>query len=173
MRLLTFLILLCAPVFAQTVDSVYVEVAPGVVVELSDLDSRDARMATPLHRAAAATTDPELIRMMLARGADPGARDAEGRTPLHDAAAAGAPLGVLAALLGGGADPTARDAAGETPLALAATAEAAALLTVVGGDPCATDAGGSPALTEAMLESIREQAPDLYPRMRDAYLGCL
>jgi hypothetical protein len=167
------LMLLSSTAAAQTVDGLFVRVAPGVVIELGDLGATDAEMATPLHRAAAATGDPELIRRMLALGADPRARDVRGRTPLHAAAEAGAPLGVMAALLGGGADVGARDVEGVTALSLAATAEAAALLAVAGGDACATDARGWQALSAEMLERIRVEAPSLYPQARAAWLACL
>jgi hypothetical protein len=163
---------------AQTVRGpvdLFVPLPGGAVVELNDLDVelRDARMATPLHHVARVTTDPGLIRAMLARGADPAARDAEGRTPLHDAAAAGAPPGVLAALLGGGAPRDAADVQGRTALHLAASPAAAGVLTLAGADPCVTDAHGAPALDPAMLEALRQTAPEAYPAVRDAFLRCL
>jgi ankyrin repeat protein len=39
---------------------------------------------TPLHRAAGAK--PEMVELLLSRGADPNAKDSAGFTPLHDAA---------------------------------------------------------------------------------------
>lgn len=173
MRTVIAFLLLYDAAVAQTLDRIVVEVAPGVTVELTDLAARDAEMRTPLHQVAATTGDAELVRLMLERGADARARDVSGRTPLHAAAEAGAPLGVLAALLGGGADLRARDSAGLTAQHLAATAEGAALLAMAGGEGCARDAGGAPALSAAMLERIRVEAPAVYPQARVIFLDCL
>jgi ankyrin repeat protein len=173
MRTAIILLLLAAQAAAQTVEGLFVRVAPGVVVDLSDLDARDDRMATPLHRVVAVTEDIDLVRMMLARGADARARDAEGSTPLHAAATAGAQPGILAALLDGGADVSARDVRGRTALHLAATAAAAAALIHAGADACALDAEGRAALAPDMLEEIRRRAPEAYPAARDAFLECL
>ncbi|WP_333833568.1 ankyrin repeat domain-containing protein [Rubrimonas sp.] len=81
---------------------------------------RDAAMATPLHRAAEVSRDPELIAAMVARGADVEARDAQGRTPL--AWARGNPV-AAAALIAAGADACEPDVAGRPALG-AATLEA-------------------------------------------------
>lgn len=148
----------------------------GLVLDGAALDVTTPAMQTPLHLAAATTGDPELIGLMIARGADPSARDASGRTPLHEAAARNPVMGVTAALAGLGAPLGARDAAGETPLHAAARAgatAAAALLVLVGADACARDAAGRPALDAATLERVRTQAPDAYPAVRDAFLDCL
>lgn len=186
MRRATFLLCLSAAVAAapfiaarfadaQSIGDVSVQAAPGVWVELRDVDvaARDAEMRTPLHRAAAAVADGDLIRAMIDRGADPNARDVEGRTPLHAAAAAGAPLTVVAALLGGGADARATDVAGLTPLHMAAGPDVAAILAIGGADPCALDAFGWPALDAETLERIRQEAPSLYDAAKAAFLNCL
>jgi len=182
MRIIVLLALLAPPVAAQDLRAagdifVTLRAGPGAEASLSlegvDLGLRDAEMATPLHRAAAYTGDADLIRAMIARGAQVSARDARGRTPLHHGAEAGAPPPVLAALLGAGADPDARDVEGLTPLHRAATPAAAALLTLAGADPCATDASGRPALSAGMLEAIRFDSPEAYPAVRAAWLGCL
>jgi hypothetical protein len=173
MRTATILMLLAAQAAAQTVEGLFVRVAPGVVVDLSDLDVRDDRMATPLHRVVAVTEDVELVRLMLERGADARARDAEGLTPLHGAAMTGAQPGILAALLDGGAEASARDVRGRTALHLASTAAGAAALIAAGADACALDAEGRAALAPDMLEAIRRHAPEAYPAAREAFLGCL
>ncbi|MFN3614873.1 MAG: hypothetical protein ACK4WC_09980, partial [Rubrimonas sp.] len=67
----------------------------------------------------------------------------------------------------------ARDAAGATALHLAATPQTAAVLALAGADPCATDAAGRPALSAEAVEAIRLTAPDAYPAVRAAFLGCL
>ena len=98
---------------------------------------------TPLHLAAEGNPDPEVIRVLLAAGADASARAYYGQTPLHLAAANGNPA-VAAALLEAGADVSAREWMGRTPLHAAAAAngnpavidlllEAGAGLQAVGG----------------------------------------
>ncbi len=81
---------------------------PGVPV--------DSYRGTPLHHAARAASDPILINVLLAGGADVNARDLRGRTPLHEAARANPNPAVIAALLANGADVNASDLRGTTPL---------------------------------------------------------
>lgn len=64
---------------------------------------------------AAADGDVDVLRVLLAEGADPGAADADGWTPLHFAAQAQAPL-VVEALLAAGVTVDAADRHGNTPL---------------------------------------------------------
>jgi ankyrin repeat protein len=73
---------------------------------------------TPLHRAAG-VCGPEVVRALVARGADPNVRDHSRQTPLVYAVASRRPDNVRA-LLAAGADPNARDAEGKTPLQHAA-----------------------------------------------------
>ncbi len=147
----------------------------GLVLDGAALDGRDEAMRTPLHLAAAVSGDPELIGLMLERGADPAARDARGRTPLHDAAALNPALGVTAVLAVSGAPLDARAADGATALHGAARAgawRAGALLVALGADPCALDASGRRAIDARMLEAARTGAPEAYPALRAAFLGC-
>lgn len=81
---------------------------PGVPV--------DSYRGTPLHHAARAASDPILINVLLAGGADVNARDLRGRTPLHEAARANPNPAVVAVLLANGADVSASDLRGTTPL---------------------------------------------------------
>ena len=74
---------------------------------------------TPLHRAVLYSEEPEVVRALLAAGADSNSRMALEWTPLHLAARYGGPE-VIDALLEGGADPHARDEDELTPLHLAA-----------------------------------------------------
>jgi hypothetical protein len=139
-----------------------------------ELDWRGVEMTTPLHRAAAESSDPDLIRAMAARGANPAARTASGRTPLHMAAARNPSAAVAGALVAAGAPVDARDAEGLTPLhAAAGNPAVAALLVLAGADACATDAAGNPALDAATVEAVRRTLPEVYPAVRAAFLDCL
>jgi hypothetical protein len=147
--------------------------ALGLVLEGAPLDGRNAAMETPLHRAAAVSDDPALIRAMIARGADPGAVDGTGRTPLHAAAAENPAAAVAAALVAGGAPLDFPDGQGRTALHIAAAPQVAALLVLAGADPCFPDGSGLPALSARMLAAIRVAAPDAYGAARAAFLHCL
>ena len=77
--------------------------------------------STPLYLAAWRNQNPDVIKALLAAGADPMSRGGfliKG-TPLH-AAARNENLDVIKALLATGSDPMARDETGETPLHVAA-----------------------------------------------------
>jgi len=68
-----------------------------------------------LHFAASMRWD-DVVRRLIAAGADVAARDAYGRTPLHYAYYLGEPLQIVDALLDAGAPVDARDNDGATPL---------------------------------------------------------
>ena len=76
----------------------------------------DERHATPLHHAARAALDPDVIVYLLVAGADVNARNWSGHTPLHEAARRTTNPGVITALVEGGADINARDLRDNTPL---------------------------------------------------------
>jgi cytohesin len=91
---------------------------------------------------------PEVIRLLLAAGADPNAVDFEGATPLMYAAKVERPE-VLRALLAAGADPDAQDAQGRTALMYAADhcqTESVRLLVQAGADVMLKDSNGYTAL---------------------------
>ena len=96
------------------------------------LGTRPAKF-TPLHSAVADDTGQaakEIVRMLLAAGADPNARSASGGTPLHTAAFTGDVV-MVRLLVAAGADPSIEDEKGRTPLDLARErghSEAAAIL---------------------------------------------
>lgn len=76
---------------------------------------RDDRDWTPLHWMAA-NRYPEMVELLLSRGADPNARGKSGETPLHLAQS----RRIAVALLSAGADPRARDGCGSSPVSWAA-----------------------------------------------------
>ena len=80
------------------------------------LRALDQRGLTPLH-VAAASGSPDVVRLLLARGASLKARTDDGNTPLHEAAHTLSPS--VAILLAAGADPNAKNRAGDLPLHLA------------------------------------------------------
>ena len=85
------------------------------------VDARSSvRKATPLHRAAAYSDDPEVIRVLVEAGADLEVMSRAGRTPLHSAARSNENLEVLRALLRYEPDVYAKNRRGRTPLHLAA-----------------------------------------------------
>ena len=90
----------------------------------ADARARDARGATPLHRAAALR--PELVPMLLAAGADVKAADKDGTTALH-MAVRGKKLATANLLLERGADINAEEYGGVTPLLVARDEKAAEL----------------------------------------------
>ena len=72
---------------------------------------------TPLYLAVWGAARPDVVRMLLASGADPNARDEFVNTPLHLAVAwTDEPRVIVEALLESGADPSARGRYGQTPL---------------------------------------------------------
>ena len=79
----------------------------------------DAWTPWVLHQAAASTTNPTIVRLLLQAGADPDALDDDGRTPLHWGANNSNPM-VVTHLLDAGADLNARDNKGYTALHWAA-----------------------------------------------------
>lgn len=79
------------------------------------VNARDKRGSTPLH-AAAGLGQKEIIKILLANGADIHARNEFGATPLHDAAMNGRHDGAIQLLFDNGADINAKSIDGETPI---------------------------------------------------------
>ena len=95
-------------------------------------EARDDASGTPLHWAAAVSTDPDVIGVLLAAGAAPEVRDDNGITPLYEARRRPAVLAPLVeALVAAGTDGTVRDDRGVTHLHYVAAGHA---------DPAATEA---------------------------------
>ncbi|MFO1340529.1 MAG: DUF6438 domain-containing protein [Burkholderiaceae bacterium] len=92
----------------------------------------------------------EVVRQLVAAGADPNARDKEGNVPLHEA---GDP-DVVRALVAEGADPNARNERGETPLFSQRYSDVAMALIAAGADVNATDLEGNSPLDTAFEEGV-------------------
>lgn len=78
------------------------------------MDARDENGLTPLHRAAAFNSNPEIIQALVRLGADINARNKYDWTPLHLAAFKNPNPQVVLVLLDLGADPKARTSDGKT-----------------------------------------------------------
>ena len=106
-----------------------------------DLEMRDEKNATPLHRVATQTEYPAVVKALLKAGSHPMRQDKDGRTPLHLAAEHNDNPGIIQALLDVGADAKAEDKSGYTPLHYAArsTANLSVVeeLIAAGADPLA------------------------------------
>ena len=109
-----------------------------------------------LHKAACNVyVADQLIKRLLASGANPNARDWAGETALHimlsNSGAGGLPghINSLKYLLAAGADPNARDASGETPLHRVRNGYDVGLLVAAGADPNLMSLSGNTPLHEA------------------------
>ncbi len=131
---------------------------------------------TALHIAAAAYR-VDMVRSLLAAGADARARNRRGGEPLHDSAT-GAPgslawdpsaqAQVITLLIAAGTDPNARDKSGTTPLHKAVRTRCAAAVEALiagGGDPMLKTKNGSTALALAETTSGRSGAGSPEARM--------
>jgi len=136
----------------------------------SAADPRTSGKRTPLHYAAS-KGHAEIVRVLLAAGADPAAADGTGERPLHRAAGGAGSLDVLRSLLAAaaaaaaaaGAKPAidARDRWGRTALMAAAAAGrrgAALLLVARGASLEVTDGEGRTALEVATAEGGTAEA---------------
>ena len=86
----------------------------------AEVNTRNADGNTPLQFAAANSTDPTVIRILVGAGAGVNARGGGGWTALHRAAASSDSPTIITALVDAGAEVDARDEDGLTPLHLAA-----------------------------------------------------
>ena len=86
----------------------------------ADPEVRNGTGWTPLHSAAAYSSDPAIIRALVEAGARTEAREITGRTALHLAAQRGKDPAIIRALVDAGAELQAQNEEGYTPLHLAA-----------------------------------------------------
>ena len=142
----------------------------GAAAAASAADPLTSGKRTPLHYAAS-KGHAEIVRVLLAAGADPAAADGTGARPLHRAAGGAGSLDVLRSLLAAaaaaaaaaGAKPAidARDRWGRTALMAAAAAGrrgAALLLVARGASLEVTDGEGRTALEVATAEGGTAEA---------------
>ena len=120
----------------------------------ADINARDDKGRTPLHRAftmsgrVPASVLTVVASALLEAGADPNARDLQGMTPFHTVAGTGDSSFLVDVLAAAGADVNARDNSGQTPLHIAlggydpATVRA---LWRAGADTAARDSAGTTA----------------------------
>ena len=123
------------------VSAVQAELAKG-----TDLAAANRDGATALHLAVT-TADPQVVRLLLNEGANPGAKDDYGVTVLHYAVSSqrGKDADVIGLLLDAGADAAAVDEYGRTVLHFVSsllTEEAMRELLEAGADPFAVDENG-------------------------------
>jgi ankyrin repeat protein len=127
----------------------------------ADVNGAGSFSGVPL---SAAAHDPNLVDLLLKRGADARRRSPGGRTPLM--AACGSNSKSVAELLAAGADPNERDRQGTTPLMLAVNnfpsfdvARTVRLLLKHGADPNARDAHGQTAFVKERRMASSMQSP--------------
>ena len=141
------------------------------------INVRDKKLGvTPLHVAVAWSEMPEVVNLLLDRGADIEARAKNGGTPLHGSARYGKTPEVAELLLNRGADIEARDRRGQTPLHWAAgnseTPEVVAVLLDRGAGMEARAKDGS---TPLYLAVLHNKTPEVLALLLDggAYIGSL
>jgi len=109
----------------------YLQAEQGDGINKSDIESLVAKGAdvnakakggyTPLHFAAVAEENAEIVEFLVSNGADVNAKTDTGSTPLHVAAVNGN-VEIVKFLVSKGADVNAKNNAGKTPLDLAKSA---------------------------------------------------
>jgi len=167
-RRLFILLALCSP--SVRAQDIYQAIDSGNVAQLDGqlnenpalLNTRNAAAMTPLNWAAF-RGQVEIVRRLLALGADPTIGDNENSQPIHNAAAAGH-TDVIGILLASGVDINTTDDNGMTALLFAVSfrhPDAAVWLLDRGADPTVARSNGITALHYAALRGY----PDLIERL--------
>jgi ankyrin repeat protein len=151
-----------ASLFLEAIKSGDVERIKKLISQGADVNAKDNRGMTPLHKAAYYGRR-QVAEVLIDKGANVNATDTAGRTPLHIAANFGWKF-VPELLLANGANISARDIAGNTPLHAAAdspyvTKDLLELLIAKGTDVNARNEAGQTPLHR--LSMIRKQGTRL------------
>lgn len=152
----------CAPLSATFYEDARADTVSACVTS-QNVQDRDGDGNTPLHLAVVSSPDTDVIRYLLALGADPASLNAAGHMPVHRLAASGSVPGHVAALKTWGADLNARigtdvcsrpmrTCAASALTVVAARPDALPLMRAflaAGADVTAEDGSGRTALLEA------------------------
>lgn len=134
------------------------------------LDTIEGKGSTLLHRAARGG-NPELIRLLLARGLDVNARDDYGDTPLTDSVWCTRPE-AIDVLIEAGADVNAQGSNESTALHLAAgsgRANVVSKLLAAGADPTIVNIYGETPLDKVRKRTKRLLEAETVPALRDQF----
>ena len=126
------------------------------------MKARSPTGRTPLHEAAAYASNPAVIELLVAAGADVNARDLNGYTPMHSAAWYNHRPEVMAALIAAGANLNARDPDGYVPPSGGGTNDRTPLLMAVyhGGVLVSGDRG-PPRFNAGVVETLVRAGADM------------
>ncbi len=133
------------------------------------IDPVGADGCTPLNYAAH-NDRPDMIRLLLDRGADPNIRNIWGMTPLHTAVWRNCP-GVVTLLLDSGADPEIKTNEGWTPLHYANLCGRRELVDMLLKRGLSADAEDSEGRKPSELWRERPQPVEIDPSLLEAYVG--
>ena len=135
----------------------------------SDPNLRGDAGYTPLHSAAANSTDPAVVARLLDAGADLESRGETGLTPLHAAAGGSSVPAVVTALVNAGGDPDARNEAEFTPLHVAAASSSApAVVTALANAGADLEARTESGLTPLHVAARSSSVPEVVTALVDA-----
>ena len=126
-------------------------IAAALLESGADVNALSRNGRTPLHEAAAWSSNPESIDLLVEAGADVNARDAAGYTPLHSAALYNPRPEIATALLAAGADVNARHPDGYVPSGLPGDDRSPLYMAVYRGD---VYIGGAPTPTRSNVPVV-------------------
>ena len=103
----------------RAADEGNVDQIQSLIASGADINAKNERGETPLHKAVLGRGDHKsLVRLLVAHGANPNAKDQIGNTPLYKVAQ-WASIDVAEVLISAGADVNAKNKDGKTPLTMA------------------------------------------------------